>query len=282
MLNLTDWEERLSTNPRVLAPDLVEDDNQGRTVDIVWISFNMEPKVKAPVPSNNLPEHVAIIMDGNGRWAETRGLPRLAGHKQGATAAQHMVEVCAEYGIPYLTLYAFSTENWNRPQDEVNGLFQLLEERLDKSISLAQKNGVRIRHLGRLDGLSPRVQAGIRRATELTQNNSRMTLGLAFNYGGRDEIVEAIRRVVLNGIPAQDIDETVISRYLYTAGIPDPDLIIRTGNETRLSNFLTWQAAYAEIYFTPVMWPDFDRKEVDKALIAYGQRQRRFGSLAQE
>lgn len=235
----------------------------------------------APVPLNHLPQHVAIVMDGNGRWAEQRGLPRLAGHNRGATAAQHIVEICAEYEIPYLTLYAFSTENWTRPQDEVNGLFQLLEERLDEGISLAQKEGIKIRHLGKLDGLSPKTKDGIRRAVELTQNNTKMTLGLAFNYGGRDEIVEATRRLILNGIPAQDIDENVISQYLYTSGIPDPDLIIRTGNETRLSNFLTWQAAYAEIYFTPVLWPDFDRKEIDKALIAYGQRQRRFGSLGQ-
>ena len=236
----------------------------------------------SPAPLNHLPQHVAIIMDGNGRWAEQRGLPRLAGHNRGATAAQHIVEICAEYEIPYVTLYAFSTENWTRPQDEVNGLFQLLEERLDEGINLAQKKGIKIRHLGKLDGLSPRTQDGIRRAMELTQNNTRMTLGLAFNYGGRDEIVEATRRLILNCIPAQDIDENVISQYLYTSGIPDPDLIIRTGNETRLSNFLTWQAAYAEIYFTPVLWPDFDRKEIDKALIAYGQRQRRFGSLAQD
>ena len=238
--------------------------------------------MRAPVPLNRLPKHVAIIMDGNGRWAEQRGLPRLVGHKQGATTAQHIVEICVRYEIRYLTLYAFSTENWNRPRDEVNGLLQLLEERLDEGISLAQKKGIEIRHLGKLDGLSPRIQDGIRRAADLTQNNAKMTLGLAFNYGGRDEIVEATRRLILNGVLAQDVDETVISQYLYTSGIPDPDLIIRTGDERRLSNFLTWQAAYAEIYFTPVLWPDFNRKEIDKALIAYGERQRRFGSLAPE
>jgi undecaprenyl diphosphate synthase len=227
-----------------------------------------------------LPQHVAIIMDGNGRWARQRGLPRLVGHKHGATTAQHVVEVFVEYNIPYLTLYAFSTENWNRPQGEVRGLFRLLEERLDEGISLAQKEGIRVHHLGKLNGLSPKIQDAVRRALELTQDNTRMTLSLAFNYGGRDEIVEATRRLILKGIPAQDIDETVVGQYLYTADIPDPDLIIRTGGEMRLSNFLTWQSAYAEIYFTPVLWPDFDKKEIDKALTIFSRRQRRFGSLA--
>lgn len=236
----------------------------------------------SPVHLNHLPQHVAIIMDGNGRWAKRRGLPRLAGHKQGATNAQRVVEIFTEYEIPYLTLYAFSTENWNRPQAEVNGLLQLLEEKLDEGVKLAQEKGIKIRHLGKLDGLSPKIQHRIKQALELTQNNTGMTISLAFNYGGRDEIVEAMRRLILSGIPAQKIDECIVSQYLYTAGIPDPDLIIRTGGESRLSNFLTWQAAYAEIYFTPVLWPDFDRREIDKALIFYRQRQRRFGSVAPE
>ena len=231
---------------------------------------------------NRLPQHVAIIMDGNGRWAKRRGLPRLAGHKQGATNAQRVVEIFTEYGISYLTLYAFSTENWNRPQAEVNGLLQLLKEKLDEGVKLAQEKGIKIRHLGKLDELSPEIQHRIKQALELTQNNTGMTISLAFNYGGRDEIVEVMRRLILSGIPAQKIDESIVSQYLYTAGIPDPDLIIRTGGESRLSNFLTWQAAYAEIYFTPVLWPDFDRREIDKALIFYRQRQRRFGSVAPE
>ena len=214
--------------------------------------------MKSPGQLKRLPQHVAIIMDGNGRWARQRGLPRLVGHKQGATTAQHVVEVFVEYKIPYLTLYAFSTENWNRPQREIRGLFRLLEQRLDEGISLAQKEGIKVRHLGKLDGLSPRIQDTIRRA------------------------LEATRRLIIKGIPAQDVDETVVGQYLYTAGIPDPDLIIRTGGEMRLSNFLTWQSAYAEIYFTPVLWPDFDKKEIDKALTIFSQRQRRFGSLAPE
>ena len=238
--------------------------------------------MKPTAKFNRLPEHVAIIMDGNGRWARQCGLPRLAGHRQGAVTAQHTVEVFSEYNIPYLTLYAFSTENWNRPRAEVKGLFRLLEEKLNEGVKFALENGMKIRHLGRLDGLSPKVQDAIKQALELTKNNAGMNISLAFNYGGRDDIVEAMRHIILDGIPAQDIDETVISRYLYTAGIPDPDLIIRTGNELRLSNFLTWQAAYAEIYFTPVLWPDFNKEEIDKALIAYSQRQRRFGSLMPE
>jgi len=235
-----------------------------------------------PANLRQLPKHIAIIMDGNGRWAKQRGLPRLAGHRQGAAAAQHVVETLLEYKIPYVTLYAFSTENWNRPRVEVDGLFRLLEERLDEGIKYAQEKQIKVHHLGKLDGLPPRLQDKVKRAVELTQNYNRMTLSLAFNYGGRDEIVEAIRCLIRDGVPAQEIDGTIVSRYLYTAGIPDPDLLIRTGGEIRLSNFLTWQSAYTEIYFTPVLWPDFDKKELYKALIAYCERQRRFGGLAQE
>jgi len=235
-----------------------------------------------PTKLKHLPRHVAIIMDGNGRWAKQRGLPRLAGHRQGSSAARQAVQVFTEYKIPYLTLYTFSTENWNRPQTEIAGLFKILGKRLDEGIKFAQKKGIKVRHLGKLDGLPLRLQKRINEALELTQNNSQMTLSLAFNYGGRDEIVEAMRRLILDGIPPQTIDETVVSQYLYTAGLPNPDLIIRTGGEMRLSNFLIWQSAYAEIYFTPVLWPDFDRKEIDKALIAYSRRQRRFGGLVSE
>jgi len=232
-----------------------------------------------PVPRDRLPRHVAIIMDGNGRWAKRRHLPRLAGHKEGADNARRVVEVFLEYGIPYLTIYAFSTENWRRPATEVQVLFRLLEEKLGEGIRVAIEKGIRIRHLGKLDGLPPRVQGGIERAIELTRGNSRMTLSLAFNYGGRDEIVEAARRLMLENISPHNLDENLLSQHLYTSGIPDPDLIIRTGGEMRLSNFLTWQAAYAEIYFTPTAWPDFDQEEIDKALAAYSKRQRRFGSL---
>ena len=227
----------------------------------------------------HLPQHVAIIMDGNGRWAKQRVLPRLAGHRQGVNTAQKILEMFIEYEIPYLTLYAFSTENWNRPKREIDGIFKILEERLEEGVKFAQENGIRIRHLGKPDGLPLRLQERLKRALELTQNNTRMTLSLAFNYGGRDEIIEAVRRLIADGISPPQINERVFQQYLCTANIPDPDLIIRTGGEMRLSNFLIWQSAYAEIYFTPVLWPDFGKKEIDKALIAYSQRQRRFGSL---
>ncbi|MBM4446079.1 MAG: di-trans,poly-cis-decaprenylcistransferase [Chloroflexi bacterium] len=227
----------------------------------------------------HLPQHVAIIMDGNGRWAKKRSLPRLAGHRQGVNTAQKIVEIFMEYKIPYLTLYAFSTENWSRPRGEIDGIFKILEERLEEGIKFAQENSIRIRHLGKPDGLPLRLQERVKRALELTQSNKRVTVNLAFNYGGRDEIVEAARSLIFGCISPQDINEKVFSQHLYTAGIPDPDLIIRTGGEMRLSNFLIWQSAYAEIYFTPALWPDFDKKEIDKALIAYNQRQRRFGGL---
>lgn len=232
-----------------------------------------------PVPVAKLPRHVAIIMDGNGRWAEQRGLPRIAGHREGAKVAQQVVELFIKYQIPYLTLYAFSTENWNRPRDEVQALFQLLEEKLDEGISYAMEKGIRLYHLGKLDGLSARVREKIKKALDLTRDNCQIGLCLAFNYGGRDEIIQAVRRLVSENVPVSRISESLFSQYLYSAGIPDPDLVIRTGGERRLSNFLTWQSAYAEIYFTPVLWPDLNKEEIDRALIDYSQRQRRFGAL---
>ncbi len=235
-----------------------------------------------PADLKLLPTHVAIIMDGNGRWAEQRGLPRLVGHREGGTTAQRVVEVFLEYEIPYLTLYAFSTENWKRPQEEIDGLFKLIDEKFNEGIEFAQKKEIQVRHLGKLDGLPIKLQKKVKRALELTKGNRRMTLSLAFNYGGRDEIVAAIKRLIRDGVTADDVNETIVSQYLYTAGIPDPDLIIRTGGEMRLSNFLIWQSAYTEIYSTPVLWPDFNKKEIDKALIAYSNRQRRFGGLAPE
>ncbi len=228
---------------------------------------------------NHLPQHVAIIMDGNGRWAKRHHLSRLEGHKKGALGVQQVVEVFIEYGIPYLTLYTFSTENWNRPKVEVDGLFELLDERLNEGISLALEKGIKLYHMGKLDGLPPKIQEKIQSALELTQYNTQITLSLAFNYGGRDEIVEATHKIIRKGIAAQDVDESVVSQHLFSAGIPDPDLIIRTGGEKRLSNFLLWQSAYAEIYFTQVLWPDFNRDEIVKSLRAYSKRKRRFGSL---
>ena len=229
--------------------------------------------------SSNLPRHVAIVMDGNGRWAKKRSKPRLYGHKQGALQARDFVEMFASYNIPYLTLYAFSTENWSRPKSEVNGIIKLLSENLDKAIQIAHRQNIRIRHLGRMDRLSPEIQKKARAAIDLTKNNSGLTVNVAFNYGGRSEIADAVKAIITGKIKADTIDEMLVSGHLYTAGMPDPDLLIRTGGEMRLSNFLIWQAAYAELYFTPALWPDFGREELEKALAVFSKRQRRFGGI---
>ena len=226
-----------------------------------------------------LPNHVAIVPDGNGRWAKQHGLHRLEGHRAGAENMRRMIEYLNEYPIKYVTLYGFSTENWSRPEDEVRGLFQLLEEFIDKCISEFYERGIKLRHLGRLNELPQNLQLVVNKAIELTKNNTRMTLSLAFNYGGRTEILDAVRQLIAEDVTPQNIDEGLFSSYLYTAGLPNVDLLIRTGDELRLSNFLIWQTAYSEYYFTDVLWPDFDKKEVEKALIAYSQRQRRFGGL---
>jgi len=226
-----------------------------------------------------IPNHVAIIMDGNGRWAEQRGLSRLEGHRAGAKNIRPTIKCLDQHHIKYVTLYGFSTENWNRPEDEVTGLLHLLEASIDKQTRELQKRGIKLRHLGRLEEFPQYLQLAINRAVELTKNNTRMTLNLALNYGGRLEILDAVRRLITEGIPSQNIDEELFNSYLYTAGLPDVDLLIRTGGEFRISNFLMWQAAYSELYFTPVLWPDFDKKELEKALLTYSQRRRRFGGL---
>lgn len=227
----------------------------------------------------HIPVHVAIIMDGNGRWAKAHNLPRLMGHRQGTENIRRVLNAAVEYGIQVLTIYAFSTENWNRPLDEVTGLMSILEQTIQRETPELNRNGVRIRHIGRTEGLSPRLQAAIREAVELTCHNDRLILNVAFNYGGRAEILDAVRRIIEEGIPPEAIDEALFSRYLYTAGQPDPDLVIRTAGEMRLSNYLIWQAAYAEYYSTPVFWPDFDKEELYLALAAYNARERRFGKV---
>ncbi len=226
-----------------------------------------------------LPDHVAIIMDGNGRWAQQRGLPRLEGHQAGVESLRSVIGCLSEYQIKYLTLYGLSTENWKRPEEEITGLLHLLEETIDEETVELHKRGIKLRHLGRLDGLSPPLERAVTRGIELTKNNAGMTLSFAFNYGGRTEILDAVRHLIAEGIPSQKIDEKLFNSYLYTAGLPDVDLVIRAGGEFRISNFLMWQAAYSEYYFTEVLWPDFDIKEVEKALLSYSQRQRRFGGL---
>jgi len=225
------------------------------------------------------PRHVAIIMDGNGRWARKRGLPRFIGHVAGADNINHVVKLFADYGIKYLTLYMFSSENWNRPKGEVTGLLNLLARRIDSETKAFHKDNIRLRHLGRSDRLSPKLRQKIEAAIELTKDNTGLTLCLAFDYGGRDEILQAARYIVGTDIPGDQVDEAVFNQHLYTSGIPDPDLVVRTGGEMRLSNFLLWQAAYSELYFTRVLWPDFGQKDIEEALSEYKRRQRRFGSV---
>jgi undecaprenyl diphosphate synthase len=228
---------------------------------------------------SRLPNHIAFIMDGNGRWAERRNLPRLKGHGAGLDATRSVIKHLGEYHIKYVTLYSFSTENWNRPRNEVSGLLKLLEISLKKEVKELHKRGVVIRHLGHLDRLPQLLRQAIKDAIELTRNNTEMTLNLAFDYGGRLEILDAVRNILADGISPQDIDEKLFSSYLYTADLPEVDLVVRTGGDLRISNFLLWQSAYSEYYFTNVLWPDFNEEELDKALIAYSKRQRRFGGL---
>ncbi|MHB1132266.1 MAG: polyprenyl diphosphate synthase [Chloroflexota bacterium] len=225
------------------------------------------------------PKHIAIIMDGNGRWAQRRGLPRLAGHRAGVQNIRRVVEACAQAGVATVTLYAFSTENWGRPAEEVGGLLRLLEEALAREVKTLHEKGVRLLHLGELDNLPPSLAKGILQALALTAGNTTITLNIAFNYGGRAEIVRAVRELVATGVRQEDITEEMIGTRLYTAGQPDPDVIVRTGGEMRVSNFLIWQGAYSEYYSTPAFWPDFDEAELSKALAAFTQRHRRFGRL---
>jgi undecaprenyl diphosphate synthase len=227
----------------------------------------------------NAPAHVAIIMDGNGRWAKKRGLPRAAGHKAGTDNLRRVIEAAVELGIRILTIYAFSTENWQRPAEEVNGLMSIFEEVIDRELGELHRNGVRLRHIGRLDRLSPAFADKVRAAIALTRDNTRLTLNIAFNYGGRAEIVEAVRSIVAEGIPPEQITDDTVATHLYTAGQPDPDLIIRTSGEMRVSNFLIWQGAYSEYFITPTYWPDFDKEQLRLALEEYSRRHRRFGGL---
>ncbi len=227
----------------------------------------------------NVPAHVAIIMDGNGRWARERGLPRLAGHRAGVENLRAVLEASAEFGIKYLTIYAFSTENWKRPAEEVRGLIRILEEVIDREVSELHQNGVQLRHVGKLDRLSPELQRKVIEAIELTRDNTRLVLNVAWNYGGRAEIIHAIQQMIMDGVAPEEVDEELVGQYLYTAGSPDPDLIIRTSGELRVSNFLIWQSAYAEWYISPTYWPDFGREELLKALREYAQRERRFGQV---
>jgi len=226
---------------------------------------------------NNLPQHVAIIMDGNSRWAKRHGLPRFEGHRAGAKTVRHVVEVFAEYKMWYLTLFAFSTENWGRSKSEVRGLLRIFREMIDSELKLLHEKGIRLRHLGVIHRLPAGLQRKVERAVELTKDNTGMTLVIAFDYGGRTEITDAVRRLFADGVTPEEINELSLKEHLYVPEMPDPDLIIRTGGDMRLSNFFLWQAAYSELYFTDALWPDFNRVEIDKALAAYASRQRNLG-----
>ena len=240
----------------------------------------------APHPQNGsapaatpapLPRHVAVIMDGNGRWAAQRGLRPTDGHRAGTENIRTAIEAFAERGVRYLTLFAFSTENWRRPRPEVRGLMRILSSTIDREVQPLHEAGVQLRYIGRLDALSEHLRRKIDDAVARTSQNTRMTVCVAFNYGGRTELVDAVRRIAEDGIAPEQINEELINRYLYTGDIPDPDLIIRTGGDQRVSNFLIWQAAYAEYVFSRTWWPDFGAEDVDAALEAYARRCRNFG-----
>jgi len=226
-----------------------------------------------------IPTHIAIIMDGNGRWAAARGLTRVEGHRAGTENLRQIIRACVDFGVKYLTLYAFSTENWGRPKEEVNGLLTILESVIDRELKELNAEGVRIIHIGRLEAMPSKVRKKVCHSMEVTRSNDRLTLNIAWNYGGRDEIVYALQEIIKAGIPAESVNEDVITQHLFTHGSPDPDLIIRTSGEMRVSNFLIWQSAYAEWYFTPTLWPDFNKEELKKAIEEYGHRTRRFGKL---
>lgn len=241
---------------------------------------------KSEINRNKLPKHVAIIMDGNGRWAKQKGLIRTIGHEKGSTAVRDVVESSAEIGIEYLTLYAFSTENWKRPKFEVDTLMKLLVSSLKKEIHKLHDNNIKLNAIGNLKLLPKRVLNELTDVIERTKNNSRMTLTLALSYGSREEIVHAMKeigkKVKNNIISHENIDETIINEHLYTRNLPDVDLLIRTSGEQRISNFLLWQIAYAELYFTEVLWPDFSKEELYIALHSYQNRERRFGKTSDQ
>lgn len=230
---------------------------------------------------NNLPQHIAIIMDGNGRWAQKHALGRIAGHQKGAEAVRVTVETCREIGIKYLTLYAFSVENWIRPKQEVNALMGLLESYLRSELKVMLENNIRLTTIGSTDSLQDRIKRTLQEVMNLTADNRGMVLNLALSYGSQDEIVQAVNRLIkdirLGKITDQEITKKQFSSYLYTADLPDPDLLIRTSGEFRLSNFLLWQMAYTEFYFTDVLWPDFNRDDLQEAIVSYQKRERRYG-----
>ena len=230
----------------------------------------------------SIPAHVAIIMDGNGRWAKERGLPRLAGHRAGTQNLRPIIRAAANLGIKHLTFYAFSTENWARPKDEVNGLMNLLAEFLESEIQELHKEGARLLHIGHLEGLGSVLQKKVEDAIELTKNNTKIDVVLAFNYGGRDEIVCAVKKLIQAGTPAEEVDIQSLSDAMFTAGTPDPDIVIRTSGEQRTSNFLVWQSVYSEWFFPKTYWPDFSEADLLQIIEDFNKRDRRFGGLSKK
>ncbi len=243
-------------------------------------------QVEAPPPQPpagaNVPVHVAFIMDGNGRWAQKQGLPRISGHEVGVQRIQGVLETLGPKGVKFVTLYAFSTENWGRPQDEVDGIMDIFSEAVASQTQALHEKNVRIVHVGKTENLGTDLSKAVSEAQSLTANNTGITLNVAFDYGGRAEILEAVRRIIRDGVDPDSIDEDLFSRYLFTAHSPDPDLIIRTGGELRISNFLLWQSAYSEYYHTPTLWPDLDSEELLQVLDTFANRRRRYGGLNPE
>jgi undecaprenyl diphosphate synthase len=229
-----------------------------------------------------VPQHIAIIMDGNGRWAKRRLMPRVAGHRKGVEALRGVIRACAERGMSHLTVFAFSSENWRRPQEEVTLLMELFMRALENEVARLHENDIRFRVIGDLSGFSERIQALIRDAEALTRNNTRLTFTVAANYGGRWDIVQAVKNLMATGTAAEDVNEAALAQQLSMADVPEPDLFIRTGGEQRISNFLLWQLAYAELYFTDALWPDFDAAALDEAIASYRNRERRFGRTSEQ
>jgi undecaprenyl diphosphate synthase len=230
----------------------------------------------------DVPRHIAIIMDGNGRWAKRRLMPRVAGHRKGVEALRGVIRACAERGVPHLTVFAFSSENWRRPQEEVTLLMELFMRALENEVARLHENDIRFRVIGELSGFSARIQALIRDAEALTRDNTRLTFTVAANYGGRWDIVQAVKKLIAAGAAAEDVDEAALMQQLSMAEAPEPDLFIRTGGEQRISNFLLWQLAYTELYFTDALWPDFDAAALDQAIASYRGRERRFGRTSEQ
>ncbi|OYW37021.1 MAG: di-trans,poly-cis-decaprenylcistransferase [Hydrogenophilales bacterium 12-61-10] len=237
---------------------------------------------KKTASSADVPRHIAIIMDGNGRWAKRRLLPRVAGHRKGVETLRDVIRACADRGVAHLTVFAFSSENWRRPQEEVTLLMELFMRALENEVTRLHENNIRFRLIGDLSGFSERIQTLIRDAEALTSNNTRLTFTVAANYGGRWDIVQAVKKLMSVGLAADDIDEAALAQQLSLSDAPEPDLFIRTGGEKRISNFLMWQLAYTELYFTDALWPDFNAKALDEAIESYRTRERRFGRTSEQ